>query len=78
MFSEASLFRIVMIIIYGEIFSTIPETNFNFSGTFTLRSADAFNLGRSQISSNFKELTDDKILDLDKLAAFADHTKIDG
>ena len=38
------------------MFSTIPKTNFNFSVTFVLSSANAFNLDKSKILSYGKEL----------------------
>ena len=41
---------------FPPMFSTLPKTNFNFSLTFILSSANALNLDQSQISSFGKEL----------------------
>ena len=41
------------------MFSTLPETNFNFSVTFILLSANAFNLDQSKILLFGKELNND-------------------
>ena len=60
------------------MFSTFPKTKFNFSSTFILSTANAFNLTQSKTLSCGKELMvnslpDDKILDWSKLKEFADN-----
>ena len=56
------------------MFSTLPKTNFNFSSTFDLSSANAFNLDQFKNLSFGNELTlsNNRILDWSKLKAFAD------
>ena len=41
---------------FPTMFSTLPETNFNFSAKFNLSSANAFNMIKSKILSFGKEL----------------------
>ena len=53
------------------MFSTLPNTNFNFLVTFILSSAKALNLDQSKTLLFGKELNN-LILDLSKLQAFAD------
>ena len=50
------------------MFSPLPKTNFNFSGTYILLTANAFELDQSTIYLFSKGLT----LDWTKLKAFAD------
>ena len=55
------------------MFSTLSKTNFNFSVTFILLSANAFNLDQSKILlfGIVNPLLNNKILNQSKLKAFA-------
>ena len=67
------------------MFSTLPNTNFNFSVTFILSSASSFKLKPSKyllfgkgLKSCINSFPNKKILDSSKLKAFVgDHSKFD-
>ena len=58
-------------LLFPPCFLPFPKTNFNFSFTFILLSANALNLDKSKIFSFGKELKDNNILDLSMMKAFA-------
>ena len=56
------------------MFSTLPIPNLNFSFTFILSCANAFNLDQSEILSFGKELRQQKSFYSSSLQAFADYS----